>query len=72
MSLGFSPRLVNVSMLTLLPSMIIQQQIPFTRVTASVPPEMREKLPPELTGILESNVSIALSTNLPDVRPNRT
>ncbi|CAG7975806.1 unnamed protein product [Penicillium salamii] len=35
--------------------MIIQQQIPFTRVTASVPPEMREKLPPELTGILESN-----------------
>ncbi|CAG8105537.1 unnamed protein product [Penicillium olsonii] len=35
--------------------MIMQQQIPFTRVLANVPPEMREKLPPELTGILESN-----------------
>lgn len=45
-------------MLTYSLSMIIRQEIPYARVLASVPREMREKLPPELTEILETNVSI--------------
>src|ERR1700712_4187963 len=39
-------------------SMIIRQEIPYARVLVSVPREMRERLPPELTGILETSVSI--------------
>lgn len=50
---------VHVSLLTRSLRMVIRQQIPFTRVLATVPSEMRERLPPELTGILEGNVSTA-------------
>lgn len=39
-------------------SMMIRQEIPYTRVLATVPREMREKLPPELTGIFENNVCL--------------
>ncbi|KAJ5788546.1 hypothetical protein N7457_003536 [Penicillium paradoxum] len=35
--------------------MVIQQDIPYARVLATVPREMRERLPQELTGILEVN-----------------
>ncbi|OQD84436.1 hypothetical protein PENANT_c013G03247 [Penicillium antarcticum] len=33
--------------------MIMHQDVPFARVLATVPREMKERLPPELTGILE-------------------
>lgn len=36
--------------------MIMQQEIPYARVMATIPREMRDRLPPELTGILEVNV----------------
>ncbi|KAJ5367648.1 hypothetical protein N7541_001589 [Penicillium brevicompactum] len=52
-SLGTSLGLVDVSSLTRSPRMIIRQKLPYTRVLATVPSEMRERLPPELTGILE-------------------
>ncbi|KGO74822.1 hypothetical protein PITC_031000 [Penicillium italicum] len=35
--------------------MIMQQEIPYARVLATIPREMRDRLPPELTGILEVN-----------------
>ncbi|KAJ5824082.1 hypothetical protein N7447_006422 [Penicillium robsamsonii] len=35
--------------------MIMQQKIPYARVLANVPREMRDRLPPELTAILEVN-----------------
>ncbi|CAI7621081.1 unnamed protein product [Penicillium glandicola] len=35
--------------------MIMRQEIPYARVLATVPREMRERLPPELTAILEVN-----------------
>lgn len=39
-------------------SMIMRQEIPYVRVLATVPREMRDRLPPELTAILEVNVSV--------------
>lgn len=39
-------------------SMIMRQEIPYARVLATVPREMRDRLPPELTAILEVNVSV--------------
>ncbi|KAK4862581.1 hypothetical protein LT330_002714 [Penicillium expansum] len=35
--------------------MIMRQKIPYARVLATIPREMRERLPPELTAILEVN-----------------
>jgi RNA polymerase I-specific transcription initiation factor RRN7 len=37
--------------------MIMHQDVPYARVLATVPREMRDRLPPELTGILEVTVS---------------
>lgn len=45
-------------------SMIMRQQIPYARVLATVPREMRDRLPPELTGILEVNVSVVWLRNI--------
>lgn len=39
-------------------SMIMRQEIPYARVLATVPREMKDRLPPELTAILEVNVSV--------------
>lgn len=39
-------------------SMIIRQEIPYARVLATIPRDMRDRLPPELTAILEVNVSV--------------
>ncbi|KAJ5446457.1 Ubiquitin supergroup [Penicillium cf. griseofulvum] len=35
--------------------MIMRQKIPYARVLATVPREMRDRLPPELTAVLEAN-----------------
>ena len=35
----------------------MRQNIPYARVLATVPREMRDRLPPELTAVLEANVS---------------
>ena len=39
-------------------SMIMRQEIPYARVLATIPRDMRDRLPPELTAILEVNVSV--------------
>lgn len=68
-SLGTNLGFIDVSSLTRSPRMIIRQKVPYTRVLATVPSEMRERLPPELTGILEVSVSTAyvqiMTLNLP-------
>lgn len=44
-------------------SMIMRQEIPYARVLATVPREMKDRLPPELTAILEVNVSVVWLRN---------